>query len=114
MSELIIWACCYSTKEDVSISFGTTISSDAFSTNDIDADCISEGLSDSFWENYSDFEEGINKAKELQKENAALTDKEALYQVFGEFSISFEVNGQETELALNQDINDCIYSLLME
>ena len=114
MAEKELWAYCYSEKEDVSIAFGTSFDPNEETVDSLDTDWIDEGLSDSFWENHHEFELGIDKAKALLTQNNSLTIREALFVVFGEFSISYEVDGKETELSLDVDINDCIYSLLDE
>ena len=112
MSEKEIWAYCYSEKEDVSIAFGTSFETNEETLESLGTDWIDEGLSDSFWENHHEFEPGINKAKALLNQNNSLTIREALFMVFGKFSISYEVDGKETNLLLDLDINDWVYSLL--
>lgn len=114
MSEKQLWICCFSDKEEVSISFGASIDSYDLANGNLDTDSIIESLSDSYWENCDEFENGKDKAKLLQKEDGILTYKDALYKVFGDFSMSFEVDGEEVNLSVDIDINDCIYALLAE
>lgn len=114
MSEKEIWAYCYSEKEEVSIAFGTSFDPNEETIDLLDTAWIDEGISDSFWENHHEFEPGIEKAIDLLNKNNSLTIREALFMVFGEFSISYEVDGKETDLSFDVDINECIYSLLAE
>lgn len=66
MSEINIMAYCYSEKEEVSIGFGTSFSSED-SIDIIDTEWIDVGMSESFWENHQEFEPGIVKANQLIK-----------------------------------------------
>lgn len=113
MSVKQLWISCYSEKEDVSITFGTTIDSTELSIKNIDTDFIAEGISDAYWENCDDFKCGIEKAKSLQEEKS-ITYREALYMVFGDFSLAYEVDNKEIDLLTDMDINDIIYSLFEE
>ena len=89
-----IWACCYSEKEDVSVSCGFYINSissfDKLKTKEM----IYEELSESFWENHFEFEAGIEKAEKLLLSNADLTPYDAFFEVFGHFSVSYEKDGE--------------------
>ena len=69
---------------------------------------------ESFWENYSDFEPGIAKAKHLIKLDPSLSFRQALFEVFGHFSVTYKVDGNEAELDYNIDGDDVMYSILVE
>lgn len=110
--EISIWACCYSELTDASISFGISSGRDTESLEDIGIEWIFEGLYESFWENYYEFEQYIESASTSLKNNAELSPRQVLFDIFGKFAIVYEVNGEETELDFDVDINDAVYSLL--
>lgn len=112
--EVEIWICLSSEKESVSLSWG--ISYDPEENPDgPGTDWLFDGTSgESFWENYSDFEPGIEKAKQLNELDPSLSFRQALFEVFGHFTVSYEVNGDETELDYDIDGDDVMYSLLVE
>ena len=112
MTEVEIMTYCYSEKEDASIGFGTSFDSEEELINNLDTDWIEEGLSDSFLENYIEFEPGIEKAKQLIKSNPNLTFRQALHNIFGNFSISYEMKGKEIALQIEIDINQTMYDML--
>ena len=103
-------AYCYSEKVDVSLSFGIEYNG---SLDELGTDWIFEGISDSFWENYYEFEEYNNQAKEIAN-NKNIEYEEALEMVFGHFAISFVVDGKPVTWNSNLDINDQIFTLLSE
>ena len=109
-----IWISLSSEKESVSLGWG--ISYDPEENPDgPGTDWLFDGTSgESFWENYSDFEPGIEKAKQLIELDPSLSFRQALFEVFGHFTVSYEVNGDETELDYNIDGDDVMYSLLVE
>ena len=112
MTEREISACCYSEKEDVGIGFGVSFDSDEESIDNIDTEWIDVGMSESFWENHFEFEPGIEKAKLLVEHNSQLTFRQALYSVFGDFAISFEIDGEEVKPAFELDVNQAMYDML--
>lgn len=112
MNEREITAYCYSEKEDVSIGFGVSFNIAEESIETIGTDWIDEGISDSFWENHYEFELGIEKAKQLMSVESNLTFRQALYSVFGDFLITFQVNGEEKQLNFEFDLNDVMYCML--
>ena len=69
--EIEIWACCYSEKADVSISFGTSVESIDGCAETLDVEWIYEGMSDSFWENHEEFELGISQAEALRNSDCS-------------------------------------------
>lgn len=107
-----IFACCYSEKSDASIGFGIGFDSEDGVIDFEETNWIFEGMGDSFWENHFEFESGIQQAEALMDTNPKLTLRDALFAVFGHFEISYEVNGEETELPYNIDIDAAMYDLL--
>ena len=105
---------CYSEKEDVSIAFGTSFESNEELIDSLDTNWIYEGMSESFWENAFEFDSGIEKAIKINDDNPNLTYKQALYAVFGDFAISYTIDGKETDINFEIDINQAMYDLLME
>lgn len=116
MNEIEVTAVCYSKKEDVSIGFGTSIDSPSISDDLYSSGWISIGMSESFWENCEEFSNGVNKAKHLMECNSVLTYRQALYEVFGDFVIIYELEGtsEEKEFIPNDgfDINKEMYDML--
>lgn len=110
--EIEIWACCYSEKADVSISFGTSIDSSDGDLSYFDTDWIFAGMSDSFWENHEEFEAGIAQAEVMKNNDDTLTFHQALFAIFGDFTLCYEVNGEEMDLAYDFDVNASMYALL--
>lgn len=110
--EIEIRACCYSEKVDVSISFGTSIESINGDLSSLDTEWIYEGMGDSFWENYEEFEVGIAQVEAMLKSDSTLTKRQAMFAVFGNFALSYEVDGEEKELDLDFDVNASMYALL--
>lgn len=108
-NELEIWVRCSSEKECCFLEFGTCLSPE----EKLDGiDWVYEGISDSFWENYSDFEPGIDKARQLVHNNPSMSFKEALFEMFGHFSVTYQVNGCTKKLNINVDYDETIYSIL--
>ena len=70
--EIYIQASCFSEKADVSIGFGISLDAADGSLPEIATDWISEGMSESFWENYQEFEDGIAEAERLQSNDNTL------------------------------------------
>ena len=114
MKEISIQAHCCSEKEDVGIGFGWDYESDNDSLYTKDTEWIYVGMSESFWENAFEFDAGIEKASKLMESNGTLTYKEALFAVFGNFSITYEVDGKEISDSWNIDANEAMYELLQE
>ena len=110
--EINIWASCYSEKTDASISFGVTREIIDGTVNLSDTGWIYEGMGDSFWENYYEFEAGVAEANAMQDANPALTHEQALFDVFGNFVISYEVDGETKELDFDFNPNELMYALL--
>ena len=110
--ELEILVCCYSRKADVLISFGATVGGANGAVDTSDSDWIYEGVSDSFWENHYEFEPGIAKAEAARMSDPSLTYHQALWAVFGSFSLTYEVNGEKIVLDFEGDIDELMYSLL--
>ena len=77
-----------------------------------DINSIYEGLEESFWELCGEFHEGLAQADALQEKDASLTRQQALYTVFGHFTLSFQVDGKPIDLNVDIDIDEFMYSLL--
>ena len=114
MKEIEISAYCYSEKQDVGIGFGTFFNPEEETVQTLGKEWIEIGVSESFWENVQEFEPGVKKAKEIIKENPNITYKQALYNIFGDFSISYEMEGEKVSLELEIDTNQAMYDLLLE
>ena len=111
MKEIEISAYCYSEKEDAGIGFGFSCD-EGDSMNALDTELIEIGLSESFWENYFEFEPGIEKAKQLLIDNQNLTLREALFAVFGHFAIVYTIGEEESELNLDINVDEVMYKML--
>lgn len=111
--DIEIWICCYSEKTDVSISCGICTVSIGGKLSIQDTELIGEGLCDSFWENHWEFEAGIAAAKELQRKDSSRTFKQALFDVFGNFAFSYEIEGKEIKLETDLNANELMYTLLV-
>jgi len=114
-----ISACCYSDTIDVSVGFGIGFDKEDFSIADLGTDWIYEGLSESFWENAQDFEEGVSRAYAIVREEVANGGKDdhetfmkALRQVFGEFKIEYEIEGVKQDFTWDVDVNSAMYDML--
>ena len=114
IKEVHIQAYCYSEKEDVGIGFGLYYDPKEDSLETIDSEWINIGMSESFWENSFEFDNGIEKAIKYLSTNNTLAYKDALFAIFGDFSISFEVDGEEIDDLWHVDINTAMYELLQE
>lgn len=111
MVEHEITACCSSEKTDVSIGFGTSFVSENDHFDYPSPDWITEGIEDSFWENYEEFEIGIQQAYQLRcKKN--LNTRQALFEIYGHFNISYKVDGLEADINYIIDVDEIIYSML--
>ena len=112
--EIEIWVCCRSEKVDADISCGITISERDYQTELPEPAWIYEGLSDAYWENYFEFEPYTEKAEILLKNGEFVDYKEALFSILGHFSLSFEVDGEKKDLAYNIDVDELMYSIILE
>lgn len=110
--EINIHACCYSEKADVTIGFGITFESENDDPSEAGCAWIFEGISDSFWENHEEFDEGIATARAIKNEDSSVSFRQALFSVFGHFDLEFEVNGEITKLNIVIDVDDFMYELL--
>ena len=109
-----IYVTCYSDKADVSIDFGIS-DIEGMSLDDLGTDWIFNGLGDSFWENAYQFEDGVSQAYALCYEGKEIDD--ALYEVFGHFSIEFKCNipGITPDFNITEEsINNAIYAMLRD
>lgn len=111
--EIEIMAWCSSEKEPVSLGFGACCSAEEF-PDGLSPDWIYVGIEESFWENYEEFEPGIDKARQIAENNPSVTIEEALFEVFGCFDLTYEVDGAEKECLYAVDVNSEIYLLLKE
>lgn len=114
MTEHEISAYCYSKKENVGIGFGISFDSDEDSIETLGVEWIDIGMSESFWENAFEFNAGIEKALILIEENPNSTYRQALYDVFGDFVLSCEMDGKTIDFIWKIDSNQTMYDLLVE
>lgn len=114
MIEHEISAYCYSEKECVGIGFGVSFDSGEDSIETIGCDWINIGMSESFWENAFEFDAGIEKASMLIDENPNLTYRQALYEVFGDFQMSYTMDGKDIDFKCEIDATESMYDLLVE
>lgn len=112
--ETEVWVTCYSEKTDISISCGIYIDSADGSIDISDAGIIYEGLSESFWENYREFEESVEQADSKQESDPTLSFEQAILSVFGHFIISCTIDGKEIDLGIDPNADDFMYSLLKD
>lgn len=112
--ETEVWVTCYSEKTDISISCGIYIDSADGSIDISDTGIIYEGLSESFWENYREFEEGVEQADFKQKSDPTLSFEQAILSAFGHFFISCTINGKEIDPGIDPNADDFMYSLLKD
>lgn len=108
--EIIAW--CNSEKAGVCLCFGSTVDFDTDHFICPSAEWVIEGIGDSFWENCDEFKAGVEHAKHLEQQDSALSKREALFEVFGCFSIHYEVDGEKVDLNYDIDIDEMIYSML--
>ena len=109
-----LWACCFSENNKGSISFGVEYDSNAQTIEGLGYDWFYEGMTDSFWENFQEFEDGIQEAKDILLKDSSISYRDALFEVFGNFKVAYEVNGIVRELEMNIDINKEMYRLLLQ
>jgi hypothetical protein len=112
MSNSTLTAYCYSEKTDVTIGFGISLDTDTETIESLGTEWIDIGLSESFWENHNEFEPGLEQALQLVENNPNLSQKQALYSVFGNFLLSYELDGNELNHTFNYDANQAIYDML--
>ena len=109
-STLMIW--CSSAKERASLGFGVSFNPEEESIDTLSMDWVWAAMSESFWENYEEFEPGIDKAKRLKENDSALSFREALKDVFGTFKVVYELDGENIELDWDLEYNEAVYYLL--
>lgn len=109
--EIEIMAWCSSETEGVSLGFGISYNPQKH-PDGLPLDWVYEGMADSFWENYRDFEPGIDKARQLVCNSTSMTLEQALFEVFGHFNISYVVDGVEKNLGYDIDADKAMYPLL--
>ena len=114
MREYEISAYCYSEKENVGICFGMLFDSDENPIETIGMDWVNIGMSESFWANTFEFDVGIEKASALIEKNPNLTYRQALYTVFGDFFLSYEMDGKKVDFEYEIDANQIMYDFLVE
>jgi hypothetical protein len=110
--EIEVWVSCHSEKTDASIWCGVYVESNNGIVNLTDTDMIYLGLAESFWENYREFEDGVAQANVFQENNPTLTYQQALFEVFGHFTLSFKVDNNEIKLDIDSNADELMYSLL--
>lgn len=112
--ETEVWVTCYSKITNLSISCGIYIDYVDGSIDVPDARMIYEGLSESFWENYQEFADGVEQADAMYEGDPALSFEQAILSVFGHFFISCTIDGKEIDLGIDPNADDFMYSLLKD
>ena len=110
--EIEIMACISSEKGYGSLGFG--VSGEAETVEDLGTDWLFEGIGDSWWENCSEFEDDVEAVRKACEENKDLSWADAITQVLGHFTISYEVNGVETDLHYDFDFEGIMTDYLRE
>ena len=106
-------AVCFSEKAEGSLGFGFSISETDYNNARIsDAEELYIGISDSYWENWSEFEPGVLEAKKMVDEGLYSKAKEALFEVFGHFELYFEIDEVEKHFDYEFDTDELMYTLL--
>ena len=112
MEESTLWVYCTSEKENVFLGAGVSFDPQEDSVENLGTEWIGETLSESFWENYRDFEPGIEKAKAMEKNNPDVPYREVLKQIFGKFDVSYQLDDKKIKLDLGLDYDSIIYDLI--
>lgn len=110
MYELL--AICYSENTGDSFAFGWNFDSKSELEN-ISVSRMTEGLYDSFCENYFEFADGLNDARLIYEDDPHTSLREALFSVFGHFKLSFELNGEPYDPDPGFDVDRVVYELLL-
>lgn len=105
---------CYSQRQNVSLGCGISYKNDGDPIDLADTEWIWVGISECYWENYFEFEDGLTEAKLLVNTGAKSTIFNALYEVFGKFIVEYTVNGEKTALEYSVDVEGIIYNLLID
>ena len=113
-----IMAYCSSEKSGC-IGFGATIEGKIDKSK---VDWVFEGLCDSLYENYDEFEsaviqaaeEGCKRLKAKPQEDLSSLSNEMIQNALGEINIAYEVNGNEADIDFDVDIEQMIYDYLAE
>lgn len=105
---------CRGELQNVNLGCGISYSNNEMPINLDDTDWIWSGITECFWENYHEFEEGIAAAKVAVSTGEKEKLHEALFEIFGEFSVEYYVNGEKVDLAYRIDVEEMIYDLLVE
>ena len=103
---------CFSEKMDVGIGFGVDFSSSYENEITIDVDLLECTMTEAFWENCFEFEEGIENSRRLIDDGFVSNVRDAVEIAFGEFDISFKINGEELDIDVDFNANEVMYSLL--
>ena len=114
MIEHEIMAYCKRNKTSACIAFGTTIFSETDHYELPEEEWIINGIGDSFWENSYEFETGVKQADELLKKDQSISRREALFEIFGNFTIYYEVDGIINDLPYSIDIDSIMYEMLKQ
>ena len=109
--EIEIGVCLSSEKESASLGFGKYYSIKEHPDGP-GTDWIIEGMGDAFNENYYEFEPGIERARKLVCMNPQMSSRDALFEVFGNFTICYEVDGIEKNWNYDINLEDLMYSFL--
>ena len=113
--EITLWAYCYCEKTENSLRCGFDVTGLDLSVELPDLGGVVEGISDSFWELYFEYEPGVEKAHKLVKEGKCANLKQALLETFGHFHIRYEMeDAGEEDLDYKIDADELMYSLLEE
>ena len=105
----VVWVSCFSEKEAASIGAGASIE---VHEQELDVDVCT--MQEAFWENYFEFEPGIEKVKILLKNNSNMTLRQAIVEVFGHFYTLIHINEKEIDVKGDcaEELEECMYSML--
>ncbi len=109
-----ILARCNSKKANINLYFYLTPEKEDWNESDLDADWITDGISETFWENIRDFEDELNNIRLAMLEDKSLTLEKAIQQTFGDFYIEYEINGVKQEHAFEVVVNECMRQLIQQ
>ena len=105
-----IWGNCRSELVDVTLRFGLVELTG--SIDEVGTDWIYEGIADSYFENSWRYDEYILRTNELIN-SKGISREAALREVFGRFSVLFELEGNPVIINYDVDaVNELMYELL--
>ena len=105
---------CHSTQQDAGLGCGVSYENVGKPIYLDDTDWIWSGITECFWENLFEFEEGIAAAKAALASGEKSTLRDALYEIFGKFNVEYTVNGETTDFEYGVNVEEIIYNLLID